>query len=72
MRCDYDQSTSLIYNAVPLEMSDRKAEMGFLNFWLFSFAGETAEEVLAVIRRYNSGAKPAGEYTRGLYYRGID
>lgn len=72
VRCDYDQSTSLIYNAVPLEMSDRKAEMGFLNFWLFSFAGETAEEVLAVIRRYNSGAKPAGEYTRGLYYRGID
>ena len=72
VRCDYDQSTSLIYNVVPLEMSDRKAEMGFLNFWLFSFAGETAEEVLAVIRRYNSGAKPAGEYTRGLYYRGID
>lgn len=72
VRCDYDKSVSFLYNAVPLEMSDRKAEMSFLDFWLFSFTGETAEEVTKVLKRYDTGEKPAGEYTRGLYYRGID
>ena len=72
VRCDYDKSASFLYNAVPLEMSDRVRELEFLDFWLFSFTEETAQEVRETLRRYGAGAKPSGSYTRGLYYRGID
>ena len=72
VRCDQDRSVSFVFNAVPLVLSDRLAEFSFLDFWLLSFTVEEPDEVREVIRQYRAGARPSGEITRGLYYRGIE
>ena len=72
VRCDRDKQVSLIYNPLPLELSDRLEEFSFLDFWLLDFTLETPETVRAVWERYAKGGKPEGSYTRGLYYRGVE
>lgn len=72
VRCDMDKSVSFVYNAVPLVLSDRLDDFRFLDFHLLSFTTERIDEVRDVLRQYQAGAKPSGEITRGLYYRGIE
>jgi Collagenase and related proteases len=62
---------SEVLNSVPLVLSDRLDEVRNQDFGVLRFTTETREEAAAVIDRYLSGAPSEGEFTRGLYYRGI-
>ena len=59
-----------ILNSVPLVMSDRMHEV-HTDFAHFVFTDESRTEVEKIIRMYKNGAQPSGEFTRGLYYRGV-
>lgn len=63
---------SEVLNSVPLFLSDRLNEVRNQDFGLLRFSTESREEAEAVIDRYLAGAPAPGEFTRGLYYRGIE
>ena len=62
---------SEIFNCVPLVMSDRKKDLKNIDFAMLYFTGETASEIDQMKNNWINGEIPVGEYTRGLYYRGV-
>ncbi len=62
---------SEVLNSVPLYMADRLSEVKNQDFGLLRFTIETKEQAETVLRQYLSGSPAQGEFTRGLYYRGI-
>jgi putative protease len=63
---------SEVLNSVPLYMADRIKEIRNQDFGVLRFTTETVEETDQIIAQYLAGSKGSGEYTRGLYYRGIE
>lgn len=61
-----------VLNSRPLYMADRLREMKNIDFITLYFTTETKEECGEIIKAYQDGKPPQGEYTRGLYYRGVD
>lgn len=61
-----------VLNSRPLYMADRLDEMKHIDFITLYFTTETKEECWEIIKAYNDGRAPQGEFTRGLYYRGVD
>jgi len=61
-----------VLNSRPLYMADRLAEIKNMDFILLYFTLEKSRECADIIREYKKGAAPAGEFTRGLYYRGVE
>ena len=59
-----------ILNSVPLVMSDRISEIN-TDFIHFYFTDESRTEIENIINLYKCTKKPEGEYTRGLYFRGV-
>lgn len=70
VRCSFGYSE--ILNSRPIYMADRLREIPPADFWFFNFTIETRTEVENIINSYKRGASPAGEYTRGLLYRGVE
>ncbi len=62
---------SQLLNPQPLFLSDRLPEWRFADFLTLYFTTETAAECEKILLLYESGGKPAGAFTRGLYYRGL-
>ncbi len=62
---------SEIFNCVPLVMSDRQRDFQNVDFSMIYFTQETPDEMAAVLKAWKNGAVPASDYTRGLYYRGV-
>ena len=62
-----------IQNSRPLYLADRPEvrRLG-LAFARLRFTTETAEECVRIVRNYLDGAPAAGEFTRGLYERGVE
>ena len=63
---------SEILNSCPIYMADRMNEIRNMDFITFYFTKEPAELCEAVINAYRTGKKAAGDFTRGLYYRGTN
>lgn len=65
---------SQVLNSRPIYMADRLGETAFADFNLLWFTDETAEECASVLEKYMSGAPAPDvkEFTRGLYYRGVE
>lgn len=63
---------SELLNSRPLYMGDRLREISNVDFRMFRFTDETREEAEQVLLAYEKGEKPKGEFTRGLYYRGVE
>ena len=63
---------SELLNSRPLYMGDRLREISNVDFRMFRFTDETREEAESVLLAYEKGEKPKGEFTRGLYYRGVE
>lgn len=63
---------SEVLNSRPLYMADRLDEISFADFGLIYFTVETDEQRAEVITDFKEKRKPAGEFTRGLYYRGVE
>lgn len=62
---------SEVLNCHPLVLSDRLEEFRRLDFGVLYFTKESKTECEQVLENYAAERKPAGEFTRGLYYRGI-
>ncbi|MEG1886996.1 MAG: U32 family peptidase [Oscillospiraceae bacterium] len=62
---------SELYNPHPLYVLDRLEEFRNLDFIVLSFFDEPKSECAKIIAAALNGSAPDGEYTRGLYYRGV-
>ena len=62
-----------IQNCKPMYLADRAdwKQLG-LTYARLRFTTETAEECAAIFRAYRDGAPAAGDYTRGLFDRGVE
>lgn len=69
VRCS--SKCSEVLNSRPLYMADRLREV-HVDFGAFLFTVETAQQAGDVISDYLQAAPPHGEFTRGLYYRGVE
>ncbi len=63
---------SEILNSRPLYMADRMREIPPCDILFFNFTTENKYEVDNILRAYRNEEKPAGEFTRGLLYRGVE
>lgn len=63
---------SEIFNSRPVYMADRLSELQDVDFYLFDFTTESADECARILKAYETGESPSGDYTRGLFYRGVD
>ena len=68
LQCQNRQYTHLL-NPRPLFLSDRLPEWDFCDFLTLRFTTEPPAECAASLEMYQTGAAPAGSFTRGLYYR---
>lgn len=70
-RTDCDGISTEILNSDILYMADRLNEVWDVSFLQLKFYDETPEQINSVIEQYINGGNPSGNFTRGLYYRGI-
>ncbi len=65
---------SQVLNSRPIYMADRLSETDFADFNLLWFTNESPEECAEVMKKYLTGAPAPSkeEFTRGLYYRGVE
>ena len=77
VRCDTAETilspqnkVSYLLNSLPLSMTDRQQELRHYDFALLDFTVESASEVEKVMEAWRR-RQPLGEYTRGLYTRGV-
>ena len=62
---------SFILNSRPLWAADKKNEMRNLDFGLIYFTTEAKDECRKIIEDVKISAKPQGEFTRGMYFKGV-
>lgn len=67
-----DGNCSEILNSRPIYMAERLNEIRSADNILLYFTRESAERVSEIIKAYNEKSAPNGEFTRGLYYRGVE
>ena len=66
-----------ILNCVPLRMEDKLGELRRADAFLLYFTGETPAEVQEITAKYAQALdgypadRPAGAFTRGLFYRQV-
>lgn len=63
---------SEVLNSRPIYLADRMKEIENMDFITLYFTKETKSQVQNVINAYKNQEKPTMEYTRGLYYRGVE
>lgn len=62
---------SEILNSRPIWLADRIDELNF-DFIMLYVSRETKQRAGEIISAYKNGAAPDTQYTRGLYYRGVE
>ncbi len=63
---------SELLNSKVIWLADRKDELSGLNFQILYFTDETSDRVDEVITAYKNCTPPDCDFTRGLYYRGVE
>ena len=63
---------SELYNSKVVWLADRQNELRGLDFQILYFTTETPEEVDSVLNAYKNGMPKASDFTRGMYYRGVE
>ncbi len=61
-----------ILNSKPIYLGDRQGEIKNVDFLSFLFTRESKKSVEAVLEAYRKEKKVKGDFTRGLYYRGVE
>lgn len=62
---------SFVLNSRPLWLADKLNDIKNVDYGLLWFTDESKEECARVISDYRRGGAPQGEFTRGLYYKGV-
>lgn len=70
VRCNMGYSE--ILNSRPVFMADRLSEIKNNSFLFFNFTVETKDEINRIIKSYYNESSPDGDFTRGLFYRGVE
>ena len=69
----HDRRWFELTNGKPILLAERMQETTGYDFITLLFTGESAAECLAVIEQYENGTPPKNKnFTRGLYYRGVE
>lgn len=63
-------NTVELLNPDILNIGDKKSDFPTVDFMLMMFTGET--DLISIANDFISGKKPKGDFTRGLYYRGVE
>lgn len=63
-------NTVELLNPDTLNIADKLEDFPTADFFLLKFTVE--KDITAVTDKFISGAKPTGDFTRGLYYRGVE
>lgn len=63
---------SVLLNSRPTYMLDRLSEIKNTDFDVLYFTKESKQQVSSIINAYHNGKAPEFEFTRGLYYRGVE
>lgn len=63
---------SEVLNSQPIYLGDRTDEIENVDYIIFYFTKEKKEICEMIIDAYRKGKGVKGEYTRGLYYRGLE
>lgn len=61
-----------LFNCNPLILSDKQECFDNIDFITLKFTSESPEECERIFQDYKSKTKPHGDYTRGLYFRGVE
>ena len=61
-----------LFNCNPLVLSDKQERFWNVDFITLKFTFEDSAECERIFHNYINGSKPKGEYTRGLYFRGVE
>lgn len=67
-----NMGTSEILNSRPIYLADRLKEIRNMDFITLYFTHESGEAVDRILDAYRKGKAAKGEFTRGLYYRGVE
>lgn len=67
-----NHGASELLNSRPIYLGDRLQEIHNMDFLLLYFTTESPEEIKRVLEQYRTGATPETDFTRGLYYRGVN
>ena len=59
-------------NCTPLVLSDKQESFTGVDFMSFHFTFETNEQCTEILNNYINKSRPQGQYTRGLYFRGVE
>lgn len=70
VRCSF--GCSEVLNSRVLQLTERLGEIKNCDYILLYFTDESPEETQEVIAAHLEGKPLEGEYTRGLYYRGVE
>lgn len=62
---------SELFNSRPTYMADRLNEFKNIDFYVFDFTNESKQKISYILDLYKHTSPPDGEFTRGLYYRGV-
>ena len=62
---------SYILNSRPLWLADKQSDIRNCDFALLYFTTETKDEASRIIRDFICEKGPEGDFTRGLYYKGV-
>ena len=62
---------SRLLNSVPLNLSDKQIEIKNADYLILWFETEEKEEIENIIRAFKENKKPEGDFTRGLYFKGV-
>lgn len=62
---------SFVLNSRPLWLADKLNDIRNVDYGLLWFTDESKEECTRMISDYRRGGAPQGEFTRGLYYKGV-
>lgn len=63
---------SQLFNSRPTYIADKIGEIRNTDFDMFMFTDETKSECERILNAYKLGLKPKGEFTRGLFFRGVE
>ena len=63
-------NTVELLNPDTLNIADKLGDFPTADFFLLKFTVE--KDITAIIDKFTSGEKPTGDFTRGLYYRGVE
>lgn len=70
VRCE--NGFSQLFNSRPTYIADKIGEIRNTDFDMFMFTDETKIECERILNSYKLGLKPKGEFTRGLFFRGVE